>query len=87
MKDIDSWKPTSYETRFRAKEHSEIFPRIPIRYIGGRSDKNQVSRSRKETQVCWKRSQKSAENSRRQTRSQDSRSPVRMERVLGSHLL
>jgi hypothetical protein len=44
--EINSWKPTSrrgINSRFRGYEDQHIFPLILIRYIRGRSDRNEVS--------------------------------------------
>jgi hypothetical protein len=56
--------------------NQQIFSWIPLRYISGRSDKNQVSRSSKHNQV------KSLTRRQISRKSGGSRSPVRMEHVL-----
>jgi hypothetical protein len=70
----------------RAKDR--YFPRIPLRYISSRSDKNEVIRKseliRKSTgSRIVTLSQDN--HRRRQARSEDRRSSERMERVLGTH--
>jgi hypothetical protein len=70
----DSWKPSRCETRGRVNEHSKDFPWIPLRYISGRSGKNQVSRKVTLNQVSHSRRQKPGDDNRIQTKREDSRS-------------
>jgi hypothetical protein len=71
------------------------FPRIPLRYISGRSDKNEVIHSSFVNQKgvirkltgSRKVTLNQVSHSRRKTRKEDSRIPVRTEWLLGSHLL
>jgi hypothetical protein len=83
---IREWKVQTLANQLIAVESTGVsmdtsiykhFDRIPLRYISGRSDKNLVIRKVNLNQVS---------QSRRKTRREDSRSPIRMERVLCSHL-
>jgi hypothetical protein len=47
--------------------------------------KGEIVREATLNQVSHRRRKKPGDKSRRQTRREDSRSPVRMERILGSH--
>jgi hypothetical protein len=60
----------------------QTFPRIPLHYMSGRSDKNIFIHK---SEVSRKVTLNQVSHHRRKTRREDSHSPVKMEQVLGSH--
>jgi hypothetical protein len=68
--------------------NQQTFPWTPTRYIRNRSDQNEVSRKSEVVIVQVSRSSEQSRAEQNRERPEwTSRSPVRMERFLSSHLL